>query len=252
MKKKAMLSLLSVLTAGSVLLFSGCGTVDLTTINEEETTLSAEIETEDLSDGTLQVHSVWYDAEQNALASATVTFSDESGEIISAATDDSGSLESSVLPGNTVLTCEITDSTGEVIASSEIVFKISSDYTDLTIYTASGEEETSQCVLEIPADQTDLRAAIFLTEDGQISFANLTPWSDSYETDESEESADDETSSDEETTGDEDASSDEKTTDDETTSSDEKTTDKKDSSKDKDSSDDSSDESTSDETDTAE
>ncbi len=250
MKKKAMLSLLSVLTAGSVLLFSGCGTVDLTTINEEETTLSAEMEAEDLSDGTLQVHSVWYDAEQNALASATVTFSDESGEIISAATDDSGSLESCVLPGNTVLTCEITDSTGEVIASSEIVFKISSDYTALSIYSASGEEETSQCVLEIPADQTDLRAAIFLTEDGQISFANLTPWSDSYETDESEESTDAETSPDEETAGDEDASSDGGASDSTDTSSDD-STDNADTSAD-DTADTSADESTADTTDTAE
>lgn len=194
MKKKILISLFAALTAGSVFLCSGCGTVDLTTINEEETTLSAEMEAEDLSDGTLQIHSIWYDTEQNILASATVTFSDEDGEIASATTDDSGNLEACILPGNTVITCEVTDSTGEVIASSEMIFKISSDYSDLTIYTSSDEEEDSQCILEIPTDQADFRAAIFLTEDGRISFANLTPWSDSYETDASEDDTDEETS----------------------------------------------------------
>ncbi|MCD8217128.1 MAG: DNA polymerase V family protein [Clostridiales bacterium] len=199
MKKKALLSLLAALAAGSILLCSGC-TVDLTSINEEDTTLSAEIESDNLSDGNLQVHSVWYQNGGDKLTSATITFSSEDGEVYSGVTDDSGKLDASTLPGNTVLTCEITDSTGEVIASSDIIFKISSDYTALTIYTPS--EDENECILEIPTDKTDIRAAIFLTENGQLSFANLTPWSDSYD----EETVDD---GDDASAEDEDASSDE-------------------------------------------
>jgi len=207
MKKKALLSLLAVLTAGSVLLCSGC-TVDLTSINEEDTTLSAEIETDNLSDGTLQVHSIWYQNGGDKLTSATITFSDENGEVYSGVTDDSGQLDTCTLPGNTILTCEITDSTGEVIASSEVIFKISSDYSALTIYTPS--EEDNECIMEIPTDKTDLRAAIFLTEDGRLSFANLTPWSDSYEEETaSEESSEEEDASTDESSESEDASDEE-------------------------------------------
>ncbi len=199
MKKKTLLSLLAALTAGSILLCSGCG-VDLTSINEEDTTLSTEMETENLSDGTLQVHSIWYENDGDKLISATVTLSDEEGEIYSAATDDSGQLDTCILPGNTVLSCEITDSTGAVLASSEIIFKISSDYSELTIYTPA--EDDNQCILEIPADKTDIRAAIFLTEDGQLSFVNLTPWSDSYDEETTDDaSAEGEDASAEETAG---------------------------------------------------
>ncbi|MCD8365306.1 MAG: hypothetical protein LUC83_05765 [Clostridiales bacterium] len=209
MKKNAFLSLLAALATGSVLLFSGCS-VDLTSINEEDTTLSAEMETANLSDGTLQVHSVWYESSGDLLASATVTFSDENGEICSAATDESGRLDACTLPGNTVITCEVADSSGAVIASSEMVFKISDEYSSLTIYTLT--EENSQCVLEIPADEPDIRAAIFLTEDGLLSFANLTPWSDSYDeetTDTTDEDAEGEDASSDEAAEGEDASSDE-------------------------------------------
>ncbi|MCD8151389.1 MAG: hypothetical protein LUE92_17975 [Clostridiales bacterium] len=217
MKKKLLFSLLAALAVGSIFLCS-C-TVDLTSINEGDTTLSAEIESDNLSDGTLQVHSVWYQNGGDMLTSATITFSDENGEVYSGVTDDSGKLDVCTLPGNTILTCEITDSTGGVIASSEVIFKISSDYTALTIYTPS--EEDYECILEIPADKTDIRAAIFLTEDGQLSFANLTPWSDSYDeettTDESDASAEDEDASDGESSEGEDTASDSENTEDETT-----------------------------------
>ncbi|MCC8151172.1 MAG: hypothetical protein LIO96_06885 [Lachnospiraceae bacterium] len=183
MKKKLLLSLLAAVTAGSVLFCSGCS-VDLTSINEEDATLSAEIETDNLTDGTLQIHSIWYQNGGEKLTSAAITFSSGDGEIYSGVTDDSGQLDACTLPGNTILTCEVADSTGAVIASSEIIFKISSDYSALTIYTPT--EEDNECILEIPTDKTDIRAAIFLTESGQLSFANLTPWSDSYD----EETAD--------------------------------------------------------------
>lgn len=192
MKKKTITLLFALLTAGSVLLSSGCG-VDLTSINEEDTTLSTEMEEEDLSDGTIQIHSVWYNTDESRLTSATVTISDESGEIFSAVTDDSGKAETCTLPANTVLTFELTDAAGTVIASSQVVFKLSSDYTDLTIYTVS-EDTESERVIEIPPDQTDIRAAIFVTEDAQLSFANLTPWSDSYDTEATTEETTEETS----------------------------------------------------------
>ncbi|MCD7982340.1 MAG: hypothetical protein LUF32_08540 [Clostridiales bacterium] len=197
MKKRKLLSLFAAMTAGSVLLLNGCG-IDLTSVNTEDTTISAEMETENLSDGTIQVHSVWYDADGNSLSSAEITLSDGDTVLFEGTTDDSGSLEACTLPGNTTITCEVTDSTGETLASASVVFKLSSDYEDLTIYTLSDEED-SQCVLEIPTEKTDIRAAIFVTEDGRIAFSNLTPYT------ESDETADEESSSDGEDTAEEDA-----------------------------------------------
>ncbi|MCD8132575.1 MAG: hypothetical protein LUE19_01820, partial [Clostridiales bacterium] len=185
------------LTAGSVLLLSGCG-VDLTAINTADTDISAELETENLSDGTILVHSVWYSSDESSLSGAVITLSSDDGELFSGTTDDSGCLEECTLPGNTTITCEITDSTGELLAEAEIVFKLSSDYSDLTIYnTSDSEAENSQCILEIPTEKTDIRAAIFVTEDGGLSFANLTPYTESDdETDDAADSEDEAASDD--------------------------------------------------------
>jgi len=193
MKKKYLTTLFAALTAGSVLLLSGCS-VDLTTINTGDTDISAELETENLSDGTIRVHSVWYSADGSKLSAASVTLSSEDGELFSGTTDDSGNLEECTLPGNTTITCEITDSSGEVIVEAEIIFKLSSDYTDLTIYTSDSEAEENPCILEIPTDKTDIRAAVFVTEDSHLSFANLTPSTESDE--ETEDTQTDDTADD--------------------------------------------------------
>ncbi|MCC8082384.1 MAG: hypothetical protein LIO80_10350 [Lachnospiraceae bacterium] len=196
MKKKKLLTLFAALTAGSVLLLGGCG-VDLTAINTADTDISAELETENLTDGTILVHSVWYSSDESCLSGAVITLSSDDGELFSGTTDDSGCLEECTLPGNTTITCEITDSTGEVLAEAEIVFKLSSDYSDLTIYTSDSEAESSQCILEIPTEKTDIRAAIFVTEDGGLIFANLTPYTESGdETDEAADSEDEAASDD--------------------------------------------------------
>ncbi len=192
MKNRKLFTLFAALTAGSVILLSGCG-VDLTSINAEDTTISAEMETENLSDGTVQVHSVWYDSDGNCLSSAEITLSDGDTVLFVGTTDESGSLEACALPGNTTITCEISDSTGESIASASLVFKLSSDYEALTIHTLS-EEDDSQCVLEIPMEKTDIRAAVFVTEDGRISFSNLTPYTEEDEDSDGEASAEDDTS----------------------------------------------------------
>ncbi|MCC8029379.1 MAG: hypothetical protein LIO75_06260 [Lachnospiraceae bacterium] len=180
MKKQRIFTLFAALTAGSLLLLNGCG-VDLTSINADETALSAELESENLSDGTLLIHSIWYNSDGSRLTDAEVVLSSADGELFSGTTDESGCLDECTLPGNTAITCEITDSSGDVIAEAEILFKLSADYSDLTIYT-SGSKEDSQCILEIPTDKTDIRATVFLTEDGSLVFANLTPYTGSDET----------------------------------------------------------------------
>ncbi len=179
MRKKLVYAFFTAALCGSLFACSGCG-VDLTSINEGETTLSAEMEAENLSDGTLTVHCVWYDTDGERLSNASVVFSVDEEVVFSATTDENGKLEEGVIPGNTTITCDVTDASGEILASSLIVCKISSEYSDLTIYTVSAEDD-SERILEIPSDQTDLRVAIYLTEEGQISFVNLTPYSESYD-----------------------------------------------------------------------
>lgn len=175
MKKKAFTTLLAALAAGSFLLLSGC-TADQT--DASGSSVSAEAETEHLSEGTVQMHSVWYGTDSSVLAGATVTILDGRDELFSGTTDESGNLEACNIPGNTALTFQVTGSTGDTLAEGEVTFKISEDYEALTIY-PTHDEDDSEHLLEIPVDKTVLRAAIFITEDGDISFANLSPYDES-------------------------------------------------------------------------
>lgn len=176
MKTKKVITLLTAIAVSSLFL-NGCST-DLTSINADETTVSAEMETENLSDGNVRMHSVWYNADGSALSGATVTFTADKEDIFTGTTDENGNLEVCSLTGNTAITCTITDNSGETIAESEIILKISSDYTALTIYPVHSSDK-SERVVEIPTDKTEIRAAVFVTEDQEISFANISPYSES-------------------------------------------------------------------------
>lgn len=182
MRKRKFFILFAALTAGSLLL-NGCS---LTDIPKEDTTLSAEMENENLADGTIQMHSSWYDTEGNALVSATITISEGKDEIFSGTTDENGNLELCSLPGNSTMKCTITDSTGETIGSSDFIFKISSDYTAITIYPVRNEDN-SECIVEVPNDRTEIRAGIFLTKDQTISFANISRYAESAAAEENTE-----------------------------------------------------------------
>ncbi|MCD8299666.1 MAG: hypothetical protein LUC41_00580 [Clostridiales bacterium] len=188
MRNKILIPLLAAVLAGNSLLFTGCAgsDVDITNINAEETTLSAEIESDALTDGNVTLHFVVYDYNGNTQAGVNVSISDESTQLFTGTTDDDGSLGSMSLPCNTLLTCSIRSITGSALGTSEMIFKLSGDYSSLTIYppaASSDNDGIMQCVLEIPTDSTNLRAAIFATEDEYLSFANVTPWSDSLTTD---------------------------------------------------------------------
>ncbi len=187
MKRRILISLLAASVAGSALLFTGCSSdVDITTINAEDTTLSAEIENDNLLDGTISLHPVIYDYNGNLLSAVNVTISDENGEVFTGTTDESGSLGNMTLASNTVFTLTVRSMSGTTLGTANIIFKISESYSSLTVYpteAVSDSDETMQCVLEIPTDKTDIRAAIFTTEEGSLGFAGLTPWSDSLNTD---------------------------------------------------------------------
>ena len=55
MKKKLIIILMSTIMIGSIFTLNGCGKVDLTQIGADETTLSAEMEKENLSDGWIKL-----------------------------------------------------------------------------------------------------------------------------------------------------------------------------------------------------
>ncbi len=177
MKRRIVTTLLAAALAASVVL-SGCG-VDLTNINEEETTLSAELEAANLSDGTLQLHVVLNDTDSARLSGVTVTFYAEEEVLFSGTTDENGLLDACTLPGNTTITCQVA-SGATVLASTDFIFKISSEYSDLTIYTVDADDD-SERIAEIPATEDDIRAAIYVTEEGRLSLANLTPYQESYD-----------------------------------------------------------------------
>ncbi len=178
MKKKKFLPLLAILTAGSILLLSGCN-VDVTTINEGDVPIEVAVEEQNLSDGMAMLHTVWYDEAGGSLSSVDVAFYDGETLIFSGTTNDAGSLSTCALPCNTELYCSVTDMSGFPLAESDIIIKLSENYSELTVYpaeTAAVEEELVSCVIEVPVDRTNIRAAVFVTNESTINFANLTPY----------------------------------------------------------------------------
>ncbi len=176
--KKKMFSAVAMLAAGCMLCMSGCS-VDVTTINEEEIPLEIELEDQNLAEGMIMMHMVWYDETGDKLSQASIAFYDEDTLIYSGETTDDGNLPTCALPCNTTIYCSVTDMNGDPLAESEIIIKLSDNYTELSLYPTSYSETGEglpQCVIEVPTDKTNVRAAIFLTDDGSLSFSGLTPY----------------------------------------------------------------------------
>lgn len=110
MKKKKYIALIAALTLSSAFVLNGCSLA----LPGEETKIStgAELsaEQEILTDGNVQLHTRWYNADGSRLAGATVTVYDGNDQLFQGTTDENGNLEACTLPGNKELRCVITDS----------------------------------------------------------------------------------------------------------------------------------------------
>lgn len=181
MKKKKYIALIAALTLSSAFILNGCSLalpgqeIKISTGAE----LSAEQET--LTDGDLQLYTRWYNADNSRLAGATVTVYNGNDQLFQGTTDENGNLEVCTLPGNKELRCVITDASGNEIAKSDILYKISDSYPDITVYTTHGESGTQK--VEVPTAKTSLSVAVYLTENKTLSHANVTPYIASDQTD---------------------------------------------------------------------
>ena len=171
MKKKKYIALIAALTLSSAFVLNGCSLA----LPGEETKIStgAELsaEQEILTDGNVQLHTRWYNADGSRLVGATVTVYDGNDQLFQGTTDENGNLEACTLPGNKELRCVITDSSENELAKSDILYKISDNYQAITVYTTHGEADTQK--VEIPTSKTVLSAAIYLTENKTLSHANI-------------------------------------------------------------------------------
>lgn len=160
MKKKKYIALIAALTLSSAFVLNGCSLA----LPGEETKIStgAELsaEQEILTDGNVQLHTRWYNADGSRLVGATVTVYDGNDQLFQGTTDENGNLEACTLPGNKELRCVITDSSENELAKSDILYKISDNYQAITVYTTHGEADTQK--VEIPTSKTVLSAAIYL------------------------------------------------------------------------------------------
>lgn len=174
MKKKKYIALIAALTLSSAFVLNGCSLA----LPGEETKIStgAELsaEQEILTDGNVQLHTRWYNADGSRLVGATVTVYDGNDQLFQGTTDENGNLEACTLPGNKELRCVITDSSENELAKSDILYKISDNYQAITVYTTHGEADTQK--VEIPTSKTVLSAAIYLTENKTFSHANITEY----------------------------------------------------------------------------
>ncbi len=182
MKKRTLVTILSLVLAGSLFCFSACDAdidIDITTINEEETTLEDEMAEHNLITAMLVLHGVLYDANGNSLPNVTVTFYDDDAVVYSGTTDADGLLATCSLPSNTELTCTVADSAGTLLGEANFIIKISDEYTNLIIYPADDEDAgfgLAECTVEIPVSKTEVRGALFVTNGGSVSFSSLTPY----------------------------------------------------------------------------
>ena len=78
------------------------------------------------------------------------------------------------IPGNTELRCTVIDASGDEIAKSDILYKISNSYDNITVYTTHGESGTQK--VEVPSSKTTLSAAIYVTDNKTLSHANITEY----------------------------------------------------------------------------
>ncbi len=181
MKKRTIFPVLAAVTVSGMLCLSACE-ADLTNINEEEIALSVEVEEENLLEGFLIMHSVWYDAAGNLLPQANIAFYDGSDLVCSGTTDADGVLETCNLPSNTALTCTVTSSSGTLLAQTDLIIKISEDFSSLVIYPPTDADpdtdEVPTCTVELPPDKAHVHAALFVTNEGAVSVASMTPYVD--------------------------------------------------------------------------
>ena len=171
MKKKKYLMLIAAITVSSAFLLNGCS-FKFPDLSGQNTAISAE--TENLTDGSIQVYSRWYNTDNEKLAGAKIAFYDGNELLVEAVTDENGSLETYTLPGNTELKCVVTDASGTEIANSKFTYKISPDYSALTVFTTQEESDIQE--IDVPADKTILSIAMYVTENNTISHANVTPY----------------------------------------------------------------------------
>lgn len=119
--------------------------------NKISTGAELSAEQEILTDGNVQLHTRWYNADGSRLVGATVTVYDGNDQLFQGTTDENGNLEACTLPGNKELRCVITDSSENELAKSDILYKISDNYQAITVYTTHGEADTQK--VEIPTSR---------------------------------------------------------------------------------------------------
>ncbi len=174
MKKKTYAALIAALTISGAFLLNGCS-FDLPNQNTQ-VSAGAELSTEKetLTDGELQLYTRWYGTDGQKLSGATIAIYDGNEKLFEGTTDENGNLEMCTIPGNTELRCTVTDTSGDEIAKSNILYKISDSYDNITVYTTHGESGTQK--VEVSSRKTTLSAAIYVTDNKTLSHANITEY----------------------------------------------------------------------------
>ena len=78
------------------------------------------------------------------------------------------------IPGNKELRCVVTNESGDQIAKSDILYKISDSYDSIMVYSTHGKSDTQK--VEVPASKQQLSVAIYLTDNKTLSHANITEY----------------------------------------------------------------------------
>ncbi|MFR5703141.1 MAG: hypothetical protein ACLUD0_15575 [Eubacterium ramulus] len=189
MKKKTYIALISALTISGAFLLNGCSLRTAGHRCHSQRRYRTLRRKEILTDGNLQLYSRWYDASGEKLANATVTITNGNETVFEGTTDENGTLEMCTIPGNKELRCVVTNESGDQIAKSDILYKISDSYDSIMVYSTHGESDTLK--VEVPASKQQLSVAIYLTDNKTLSHANITEYTAGTQADTSADGATD-------------------------------------------------------------
>lgn len=176
MKRQKCILLLAAFSLGSILMLGGCGK-DRTDTDTNTPVVSEEAPEAEASDF-FQIHSHWYEKNGAPLTFAVVTYYDGEKEIYQGTTNEDGFMTAFTLPANRTLTCVVKDSMGSELASSKMIYKYSGEISSAAIYPVHEDSESPEQLIELPITKIEYSAALFLTEQGTVSHANVSPYSE--------------------------------------------------------------------------
>ena len=179
MSKKKIIPFLAAAAIGGAVALTGCSlsgpngdNAAASSAAAETTTQTADIEKKLPALEAVALTSRWYNASGSRLAGTTVTIFDGKTQLYTGQTNGEGTLDALSVPTGKNITFFLTDKAGTTIASSDILFTSSSDYSENVIVPLRDGESAQ--TIEIAPDSSSVIASMYIDESGIIRVSSIS------------------------------------------------------------------------------